>query len=127
MVDVQNGAGPTPISVSISNTPTPPAVNVGTLSPQTVQLAGGTGSGLSVVTGTNVGATTLSVVQPAGFTTPNANISLIGTVINPGINVFVDANSGSVGYHLQSSASVVLGAVAPQGQVFTITSNDPAN
>ena len=70
-----------------------------------------------------VGKTTLAVVQPEGFRTPNKLNSLVATVRVPGIAA---ANEMTIGQNLQLAAAVSLGEPAPDGGIIiTLTSHDP--
>lgn len=70
------------------------------------------------------GKTTLAVVQPSGFRTPNKLNSLVATVRTPGIAA---ANEMTIGQNLQLAAAVSLGEPAPnEGIAITLTSSDPA-
>ncbi len=125
-VAMQNVAGNGSITVSTTNTPIPPAVNVGSLVPAQVSIAGGSGSGFTTFQPdpNNVGSTVLGLVQPSGFTTPNQYATVTATVVKPGINC---QTPGGVGYHLQVQAQCTLGVPASAGLVFTLASNDPSN
>ena len=122
--DMQNVAGNGSTTVAISNTPIAPASNVGTLNPTQVSVAGGTGFADTLFTGSSIGSTVLGVVQPSGFSTPNQDVSVTGTVILPGINC---QTPGIVGYHLQVQVQCTLGFPATAGLQVTLASNDPTN
>jgi hypothetical protein len=120
----QNVAGGLSFNVNMTATDIAPAAGVGSLNPSQVTIAGGVGSAFSTFQPLSVGSTTLAVVQPSGFTVPNQYSSVKATVNQPGMNLFW---SGTLGYHLQEGASLLLGAQAPSGGVqVTITSNNPS-
>uniref|UniRef100_Q01TD0 Ig family protein n=1 Tax=Solibacter usitatus (strain Ellin6076) TaxID=234267 RepID=Q01TD0_SOLUE len=126
VVNLQNVAGAGSIAVSTSNTPIPPAGNVGVLNPTQVSIAGGTSQSNTTFQpdANNVGSTVLAVIQPSGFTTPNQFTTVTATVISPKINC---SQQFLVGYHLQAQTQCTLGAPATAGLVLTLVSNDPTN
>ncbi len=69
------------------------------------------------------GATTVSLVPPAGFTTPSNLQQITATVTAPNITV---GGSGLVGLDLQTSISLSLGVAPPSRLDVTVTSNNPA-
>ena len=71
------------------------------------------------------GTSTLSVVTPAGFTTPGNLTSTVATVNAPAISF--TSTTYTVGNNLEAPAQLVLGAGAPMtpAVIITVTSNNP--
>ncbi|HKU86936.1 MAG TPA: hypothetical protein VJV77_11430, partial [Casimicrobiaceae bacterium] len=121
---VRAGLAPASVAVTSAN----PSVGTIVNSPQSI--AGGVGC-TPVVTSAGAiqfdpvgaGTSTLSLVQPAGFTTPSNLQAITATVTASGINV----PAVTVGKNLQDNSSASLQSPAPAGGVVvTLTSGDPA-
>ena len=117
--------GVTPISIAMTSSQ--PAVGVLTNSPRTIAGAEGcisqNAGGQLQFDPLAAGTTTLTLVQPAGFSTPaTLSQASVATVTATGITM----NVPNVGKDLQAGGSITLQAPAPAGgAVVTIASSDP--
>ncbi len=98
------------------------ATQVGTVSSPVVY------SGGSYLLSTNfqpvaAGTSTISLVQPAGFSTPASGTSIVATVTAPPIGL--QTSSITTGTNLEVSTYAYLAATPPSSVTLTITSNDP--
>ena len=118
---IQSVAGGLSFNVNVTATDIPPASGVGTLNPSQLTIAAGANYAASTFQPLTAGSTTLAVVQPSGFTTPNQYTSLKATVSLPGMSV---VSGQAVGYHLQDAALVTLGSIPSNAVQVTITSNN---
>jgi hypothetical protein len=73
----------------------------------------------------SAGTSTLSVVPPAGFTTPSNLQQLTATVTAPNIG-FSLGTSTQIGLDLQVSSQINLALAPPSARDVTVTSNNPA-
>ncbi|HET7697241.1 MAG TPA: PKD domain-containing protein [Vicinamibacterales bacterium] len=110
------------ITASVAVTSSNTAVGTITNSPLTFDHT--VASGLSAVFDpASAGATTLTVVAPAGFSQPSSQASLVATVTPPPLTI----SPRTIGQNLQVPVSVNLGAPAPAGNLdVTISSADPS-
>jgi hypothetical protein len=106
-VSVQSGA------VLIGTIGSSPAVFTGAESSTSTILFNPLGPGSSV----------LSVIQPAGFSTPTSGAQLTATVAQPQISLVLP--STNVGANLELQASGSLNAPAPSAMNVTVSSSDP--
>jgi hypothetical protein len=101
----------------------PGATTVGGGSTVTVTVAGGSAVATTQFQPAVAGNTTLSVAAPAPFLTPSQDISIVASVITPGIGL-PPAGTIFIGQSLQQEVSFSLGQFAPAGGVnVTLTSN----
>ena len=127
-VAVQSVAGGSSVNVNVTSSKTA----VGTLSPSTVNVAGGTSSADTQFQPLSAGTATISVGVPAGFSAPAQDTALTATVGVPGFSVSGDGVGGgpaiAIGNNLEVTGSVVIGQQAPPGgQSVMLTSNDPSH
>jgi hypothetical protein len=112
------------LSVSVPLTSTDVSgTNVGTITVNPAVFTGGVSNAATAFTPVSGGTANIDVQQPAGFSTPGDHTRLTATVTAPSMTV---QNVG-VGYDLQATTSVILGAAAPAGGLMlTITSANPS-
>jgi hypothetical protein len=127
-VAVQSVAGGSSVNVNVTSSKTA----VGTVSPSTVNVAGGTSSADTQFQPLSAGTATISVGVPAGFSAPAQDTALTATVGVPGFSVIGDGVGGgpaiAIGNNLEVTGSVVIGQQAPPGgQSVMLTSNDPSH
>ncbi|MCG3200065.1 MAG: hypothetical protein GHCLOJNM_04594 [bacterium] len=119
----ENEAVRAELTVNVAVTSSDPAVGVITTSPLTF----GPGASLLITQfdPLTAGTTTLAVVPPAGFDTPNNFRQITATVTAPAINVPSDA-ALMVGEDLQDAVNISLGAVPPSPVDITVTLSSAA-
>ena len=112
---IRAGLGPVQVEVTSSNT------SVGTVTVSPVAFNSNVSSVSTAFDPAGAGTTTISVVPPAGFSTPSNLRTIAANVTAPGLTI----PSFAVGKDLQTSRSVSLGAPAPAGGLsVTIVSNN---
>lgn len=117
-VQTQPLAGGALVSVTVtSSTP-----SVGTISGSPVAFGAGVAAGTVTFNAAAVGATTLAVTTPTGFTTPAEDTSVTATVASSGL---ITAPV-TVGKNLEAVASVGLTNAATSPVSVTVTSNNPS-
>ncbi len=117
-VQAQSVAGGVTASVSVtSSTP-----SVGTITQSPAAFSGGASTATVQFNAVAVGATSISINVPSGFSAPSQNTSLTASVAASGLT----ASSVSVGRGLETFASVALNAVASSQVPITISSNNPS-
>jgi hypothetical protein len=111
-------AGIDPVSVPVTSSDT----TVGEITTSPVVFQGGESSLTSSFDPIGGGTATISVTQPAGFSTPVSGTQITATVTAPGISL----SGATVGKDLQTTTGGSLAAPAPAGNLqVTITSLDP--
>jgi len=109
------GGVPVDVSVALSD------ASIGAVDP--VHFAGGDASHATAFHPIAGGSTTITVREPAGFTTPASGAQITATVNAPHVTL----GDATVGQNLEFPESASLGAVAPAGGVVvTISSADPS-
>ena len=89
-----------------------------------VVLRGGSSTAVTYFEAASEGETTLTPIQPAGFTTPRQYANVIAAVSKPGLAIIGDT---AIGKDLQLVGALCLGEPAPPGGLeVTLTSSDPA-
>lgn len=108
-------------SVSVSLTSSNPAV--GTVTSPVTLLGGSNNTSTNFTPGSTPGKTTVSIVQPPGWTTPLVASSFTATVTAPGITASSQVNTG---VNLMAMANFSLDAVPPSAVAVTVSSSNPA-
>ncbi len=109
-------------SVDVNVTSSAPAVGAITVSPLTIE--NGDGAATTQFDPLTAGTSTIEVVPPAGFATPNNFRQITATVTSSGINV----TAMTLGRNLQQALLWSLQSPAPAGGLnVTITSLDPSS
>ena len=104
------------ISVGINN----PNTNIGTLASSSVTIGAGSLVGQTTFNaGSTPGEDDLTVIQPAGFSTPSVDTMVSAIVSLPGIAI---NDGGSVGNQLQTSGNLGIGTAQASDLVITLTS-----
>ncbi len=89
-----------------------------------LSVAGGASLAQTILTPSGLGKTTLSILQPHGFTTPSEMATLETVIEQPGIAGMTEVN---IGKDLQLPASLCIGELAPPGGLkVTLQSSDPS-
>ncbi len=84
---------------------------VGSITTSPISIAGPNGSASTQFDPSTNGATTLRVVAPNGFATPNTGSAVVATVTTPNLVI----QNATVGNGLQSIGTVLIGQAAPAG------------
>src|SRR5581483_10083193 len=105
------------VNVGVSSADT----TIGTVSPKTVTIPGGSVGNSTTFTAVAVGSTNVSVATPTGFSTPAQDVSVSATVNPAGLIVADD----TVGNNLETQETVNFQGVAPAGTQVLVTSNSP--
>ncbi len=121
VVETENVIGGSTVTVPIASVPT----TVGTVSPTSIVIIGGTSSMTTMFTASsvNTGSATVALTQPSGFTAPASGTTLNVTVqqssfIAPVVNV---------GQGLEAEAAVSLTGNAPGNTTVTLASSNSSN
>jgi len=97
--------------------------HVGTITPSTVKIAGGSSSGTALFQPAAEGETTVTVTVPPSFSTSAQFTAVTAKVSTPGLSVSEDL---FIGKNLEAGGSMSLGEAAPaDGVVVTLTCNNP--
>jgi hypothetical protein len=119
VVEEQQVAGGLALDVTISNS----SPEAGAPEQSKLRLAGGASTAATVFKPAGEGSTTLTPVQPAGFSTPAELASVIANVDKPGVAI---TDEFTIGKDLQTQGVLCLGEAAPEGGTkVTLTSSDP--
>jgi hypothetical protein len=115
IVSQQAVAGGAGVSITVTSNDIAPAVGVGSISPPTVTLPGGSNSVTTSFIPASAGSANIAVDVPAGFSAPAASLqSVQATVVVAGIACTTGV---PIGHDLEVQASCSLGQFPPAGGI----------